>query len=37
MVEDGKVKKIQSKEEWQTETIIKNASPSATSEVGDSA
>jgi N-acetylglucosamine-6-phosphate deacetylase len=36
IVEDGKVKKIQSKEEYETESIAKNASPSATTEVGES-
>jgi hypothetical protein len=36
IVEEGKVKKIQSKEEYETESIAKNASPSATREVGES-
>jgi hypothetical protein len=37
IVEDGKVKKIQSKEEWETESITMNASPSATTDGGHSA
>jgi hypothetical protein len=37
IVEDGKVKKIQPKEEWETESITKNASPSATTDGGHSA
>jgi hypothetical protein len=37
IVEDGKVKKIQPKEEWETESMSKNTSPSTTTEAGDSA